>query len=147
MNYQIERIEKSDYQEVVDVWELSVRATHHFLKEEDIAYFKPLILNTYLDAVDLRCIKNADGKIIGFSGVAEDNLEMLFIHPDQRGKGIGKQLLAYAIKEQGVTKVDVNEDNQQALGFYERFGFKTYGRSALDGLGKPYPILHLKLEQ
>jgi putative acetyltransferase len=147
MNYEIESIDKSAYQEVVDVWELSVRATHHFLKEEDIAYFKPLILNSYLDAVELRCVKKADGKIIGFSGVADANLEMLFIHPDARGSGIGKLLLAYAIKEQGVTKVDVNEDNQQALGFYEKFGFKTYSRSALDGTGKPYPILHMRLEE
>ncbi|WP_020535852.1 GNAT family N-acetyltransferase [Lewinella cohaerens] len=145
MNYQVEEIKESEYQEVVDVWELSVRATHHFLKEEDIAYFKPLILNTYLDAVELRCVKNADGEIIGFSGVAETNLEMLFIHPDERGNGIGKLLLAYAIKEQGVTKVDVNEDNKQALGFYERFGFKIYSRSALDGTGKPYPIFHMQL--
>lgn len=145
MNYQVEEIKESEYQEVVDVWELSVRGTHHFLKEEDIAYFKPLILNTYLDAVELRCVKNKNGEIIGFSGVAETNLEMLFIHPDERGNGIGKQLLVYAINGQGVTKVDVNEDNEQALGFYERFGFKAYSRSALDGTGKPYPILHMQL--
>lgn len=146
MNYQVEEIKKSEYQEVVDVWELSVRATHHFLKEEDIAYFKPLILNTYLDAVELRCVKNKNGKIVGFSGVAETNLEMLFIHPDERGNGIGKLLLIYAINEQKVDKVDVNEDNKQALGFYEKFGFTTFSRSALDGTGKPYPILHMQLE-
>ena len=59
--------------------------THHFLKEDDIAYFKPLILNTYLDAVELKCIK-VNEKIVGFLGTAEQNLEMLFIHPEYRGK-------------------------------------------------------------
>ena len=88
MNYSIETILPTEYKEVVTVWEASVRATHDFLKEEDIAYFKPLILNQYLDAVTLRCIKNTDNKIIGFSGVAEQNLEMLFIHPAYRGKGV-----------------------------------------------------------
>lgn len=145
MSYKIDTVNQSEYQEIVRVWEASVRATHHFLKEEDIAYFKPLILNVYLDAVALRCIKDTNGKIIGFSGVAEQNLEMLFIDPALRGKGIGKALLAYTIKNQGVNKVDVNEDNLQAIGFYEKFGFAAYDRSALDGTGKPYPILHMRL--
>ena len=64
MEVKITSIDKTEYKEVVDVWEASVRATHHFLKEEDIAYFKPLILNTYLDAVDLKGITDEYGKIM-----------------------------------------------------------------------------------
>src|SRR5262245_60513936 len=81
-----------DYQEIVDVWEASVRATHHFLKEEDIQYFKPLILNEYLQAVNLYCTRNERGHIIGFLGTVNDKIEMLFIDPTSRGKGIGKLL-------------------------------------------------------
>ncbi|MBU2913723.1 acetyltransferase [Reichenbachiella agariperforans] len=147
IQYKIDNIRKEEYQEVVNVWEASVRATHDFLKEEDIEYFKPLILNTYLDAVDLRCVRNEKEEIIGFSGVADGNLEMLFIHPDVRGNGIGKILLEYSIEEHKVTKVDVNEGNKQAVGFYEKFGFKTYERSELDSSGKPYPTLHMKLDK
>ena len=146
MNYKIDRVKKEEYSTVVDVQEESVRATHDFLKEEDIVYFKPLILNTYLDAVELRCIKDENGSIIGFSGVAEQNLEMLFIHPKARGRGVGKTLLEYCINELNVIKVDVNEDNPQAIGFYEKFGFTTYNRSELDSSGKPYPILHMRLD-
>ena len=54
----IDFINKSEYKEVVNLWEASVRATHHFLKDDDIEYFKPLILNSYLDAVELRCVRN-----------------------------------------------------------------------------------------
>ena len=146
MQYRIDTIKKSEYQAVVDVWEASVRATHHFLKEEDIQYFKPLILNTYLDAVILRCCRLQNNKIIGFIGVAAQNLEMLFIDPQYRGKKIGKTLLEYAINQLDVTNVDVNEQNEQALGFYLHFGFEVVGRSSLDSSGKPYPILHLKLK-
>lgn len=130
---------------MIEVWESAVRATHHFLSEEDIAYFKPLILNTYLDAVVLRCVRNDEGQIVGFSGVAEENLEMLFIHADHRGKGIGRVLLDHAIKVQGVQNVDVNEDNKQAIGFYQKYGFVTYKRSEKDASGKPFPILHMRL--
>jgi putative acetyltransferase len=147
MTHKIDTINKIEYKEVVDVWEASVRATHHFLKEEDIAYFKPLILNTYLDAVELRCIRNNKKEIIGFLGVAEQNLEMLFIHPEYRGKKIGKALLDYAIDKLNVLQVDVNEQNEQATGFYKYCGFKTIGRSELDSSGKPYPILHMELKK
>ena len=147
MNYAIDSIRKNEYPAVVELWEASVRATHHFLKEEDILYFKPLILNHYLDAVQLSCIRDKTGVILGFQGVAEENLEMLFIHPDQRGKGIGKELLEHAVKKLGITKVDVNEQNDQALGFYQHYGFEVISRSELDSSGKPYPILHMKLKK
>ncbi|WP_108808803.1 GNAT family N-acetyltransferase [Aquimarina spinulae] len=147
MRQEIDTINKTEYQEVVNVWESSVRATHHFLKEEDIEYFKPLILNTYLDAVELRCIRNNGKKIVGFLGVAEQNLEMLFIDPEYRGKKIGKTLLDYSINNLNVTKVDVNEQNEQGVGFYKHCGFDVIGRSELDSSGKPYPILHMELKK
>lgn len=142
----LEPVFPSDYPEVTEVWEASVRATHQFLSEEDILYFKPLILNEYLKAVDLVCTKDATGRILGFMGVHGDSLEMLFIRPDARGKGIGAQFVHHAIHQLNVRKVDVNEQNPQALGFYEHMGFVVVSRSELDGLGKPYPILHMELK-
>ncbi|MCP3965507.1 MAG: GNAT family N-acetyltransferase [Lentisphaerae bacterium] len=139
-------VTKDEYAELAEVWETSVRATHHFLTEADIQFFKPLILNQYLAAVELRCVKNRSGKIRGFIGVSEGNIEMLFIAPESRGKGVGKTLANYAIKKLGVTKVDVNEQNPDAKGFYEHMGFKVTRRSPLDNTGKPYPILHMKLQ-
>ena len=146
MTNKIDKIDKEEYKNVVELWESSVRATHHFLKEEDIEYYKPLILNTYLDAVELRCIRN-NGKIVGFLGVADQNLEMLFIDPEYRGKKIGKTLLNYSISQLNVTKIDVNEQNEQAVGFYKHCGFETIKRSKLDSSGKPYPTLHMELKK
>ena len=141
----IEAVFPEDYPEVADVWEASVRATHHFLPESDIQYFKPLILNEYLKAVDLSCVKDEAGRILGFMGVHSNSLEMLFLHPQARGKGLGKLFVRHAIDQLKVRKVDVNEQNPEAVGFYKHLGFAVVSRSALDGLGKPYPILHLEL--
>lgn len=33
-----------DYPELLAVWENSVRATHDFITEDDIAFFKPIII-------------------------------------------------------------------------------------------------------
>jgi putative acetyltransferase len=118
---------------------------HDFLAEEDLQALKPFILKHYFDAVDLRCAKDAQGIIQGFCGVHDGLIEMLFVGADARGKGIGAMLAAYAIKTQGAIKVDVNEQNEQALGFYQHIGFKVIGRSPVDGQGKPYPLLHMVL--
>ncbi|GAB3176072.1 GNAT family N-acetyltransferase [Telluribacter humicola] len=142
---QVEQVGPDDYEEIVEVWEASVRATHDFLTEEDIQYFRPLIRNEYLQAVDLYCIRNEQGRIEGFLGTADYKVEMLFLRPETRGKGIGKALLLYAIHNLSITKVDVNEQNRQAVGFYEHMGFRVVGRSELDGTGKPYPILYMGL--
>lgn len=141
----IENVEKADHLKLLEIWEASVRATHDFLKEEDLQELKPLILEQYFDAVDLRCAKNSQGEILGFCGVHDGAIEMLFISPDARGKGVGALLAAHAIKEQGATKVDVNEQNEQAKGFYLHIGFSVIGRSPLDGQGKAYPLLHMAL--
>ena len=78
-------------------------------------------------------------------GVADGNLEMLFLHPAATGKGLGKLLTQHAIAEQNVTKVDVNEQNTRAADFYRHFGFTAVSRSEVDSTGKPYPILHMQL--
>lgn len=135
---------RSDYPELLQVWEASIRATHHFLNEEDIQVFKPLILNEYFDTVRLNCMR-VDGKIAGFLGTSDDRIEMLFIHPAYQGRNIGKALLLYAVQQLKKLLVDVNEQNENALSFYRHFGFKVTGRSEKDGLGKPYPILHMHL--
>ncbi len=141
----IENTEKRDHEILIEIWEASVRATHDFLQEEDIVTLKPLILEQYFDAIDLKCAKTKDGEILGFCGVHDGNIEMLFISPKARGTGVGAQLTDYAIKHQGATKVDVNEQNKQAVGFYEHVGFNVVGRSPLDGQGKAYPLLHMEL--
>lgn len=141
----IEQPGKHEHRRLVDVWEASVRATHDFLDEQDLIALKPLILEQYLDAVELKCARSEDGTIIGFSGVHNGNLEMLFVAPQARGTGVGSRLISDAIDQQGVTKVDVNEQNEQALAFYQHIGFQVTGRSPLDGQGKPYPILHMSL--
>lgn len=143
----IVNVEKSEHLKLIDIWEASVRATHDFLSEEYLQEIKPLILEQYFDAVDLRCAKASDGEILGFCGVHDGNIEMLFISPDARGKGIGSLLASHAIQAQGAIKVDVNEQNDQALGFYQHIGFSVTGRSPLDGQGKPYPLLHMELQK
>jgi putative acetyltransferase len=142
---QVDTATRNDYSALIEIWESSVRATHEFLGEDDIQSLKPLILDHYFDAVDLRVAKDESSEIVGFIGVAERNIEMLFISPLHRNKGTGSLLLKNATENQSARKVDVNEQNPDAIGFYEHLGFRVTGRSPLDGQGNPFPLLHLKL--
>lgn len=141
----VENVFPENYAEMLNVWEDSVRATHSFITEEDIEFFKPIIMEQAFPAVTLKCIKSNNGLILGFIGTHEDKVEMLFILNAERGKGIGKVLLNFAIKNLAVTEVDVNEQNPLAVDFYKHMGFSITSRSPLDDMGKPFPILHMSL--
>lgn len=141
----IARPSEQDYDELIQLWEKSVRTTHHFLTEESIQFYKPLVRNHYLPAVELRIIRNSHGRIAAFMGLSDELIEMLFVHPDEQGKGYGKRLVEYAIQQKQIDKVDVNEDNDKALRFYQHLGFDIIERDETDSMGKPYPILHLQL--
>ena len=138
-------IHTDDFPRVVDVWEASVRATHHFVSEADIQLFRPLVGEELKHIPHLACIRDETDQVAGFVAVAQDKVEMLFLHPTARGQGGGRRLLTYAIQSFGATTLDVNEQNEQAVGFYLHLGCVVIGRSELDGMGKPYPLLHLQL--
>ena len=137
-------VNPDDYSRVVEVWEASVRATHDFVDPADIEIFRAMVRDALPDVPHLIGVRDDDGQVAGFIGVADDEVAMLFLHPDARGQGAGRRLLSYAITQLGATRLDVNEQNPQAVDFYLHMGFEVVGRSELDGTGKPYPLLHLK---
>ena len=132
-------------EKLIDVWKRSVRETHLFLSNEEIEEIKNFVPMA-VKSVPHLIIENAvNGVPIAFMGIDNGKLEMLFIDPRERGKGLGRKLLEHGITKYGVKEVVVNEQNPQAKGFYEHMGFKVYERSEIDEQGNPYPILFMKL--
>ena len=127
--------------ELVRVWEGSVRATHHFLTEDEIMRIKEYVPMA-IDGTEHLLAAEQDGRICAFMGISGDELEMLFVSHDKRGKGLGKVLLQKGIDEYGVRTLTVNEQNPQAKGFYEHMGFHVNKRTGLDEQGNPYPLLY-----
>jgi len=140
---EIKAAQIEDYNRLMEIWENAVLATHDFLKDDDFNLLKELIPAEFFPAVRLFSIWN-ENQILAFVGVSDDNLEMLFVDAESRGKHIGKTAVEFVINTLNIYKVDVNEQNDQAVGFYKKMGYTQIGRSELDGMGKPYPLLHFE---
>ena len=87
------------------------------------------------------------GEPVAFMGIDSNRLEMLFLSPEVRGKGLGKQLLQYGIESYNIQELTVNDQNPQAVGFYEHMGFQTYKRTEYDEEGNTYPLLYMRLSR
>lgn len=130
---------------LVELWEASVRATHHFLSDDEVRQIKTYVPQALNGAAHLLIAENEAGEPIAFLGTENHRLEMLFLSPAVRGKGIGKELLQYGIENYEIRELTVNEQNPQAVGFYDHMGFQTYKRTDCDEEGNPYPLLYMKM--
>lgn len=137
MAFRIEDIELGDdtslLAELVACWRASVEATHAFLTSDDIERIAGYVPDAIASVAHLAACCDENGQVVGFIGVDGAMIEMLFIHPSLRGCGLGSLLLDHDVSEHGATLVDVNEQNGQAVGFYEHYGFEVFDRSETDG--------------
>ncbi len=133
--------------QLLELWEESVKSTHIFLSNEEIKKIKMYVPQALKKVSHLVIIEDKNKSPIAFMGIEGKKLEMLFIKNSEREKGLGKKLLNYGIKNYKVSNLTVNEQNPNAKEFYEYMGFKTYKRSEFDEQGNPYPILYMKLER
>ena len=145
--YEVQNRDEPLMQALLEVWEKSVRATHHFLSDAEILRIKEYVPQALAGVTHLFVAQNEAGAPVGFMGIENSRLEMLFLLPTERGKGIGRRLVQYGIQNYGLREVTVNEQNPQAVGFYQHMGFETYKRTDHDEEGGPYPLLYMKLAQ
>lgn len=136
---------KEEFREqLIAVWEKSVRATHHFVTQEEVARLKELVKQIDFNSYSVYCLVS-ENKVLGFLGVEDHVIESLFLDPDYIGQKLGAKLMNFAINELKADKVNVNEQNSDAIQFYSKFGFVTYERTEKDEYGNDYPILKMKL--
>lgn len=128
---------------VVEIWAAAVDATHDFLSPEDRAAIGREV-EAFLPSAALTLAIDDRDRAIGFMLIDGGHMEALFIDPAHRGAGVGAIMIDYALAVHPLLTTDVNEQNAQAVGFYEHMGFERTGWSATDGQGRPYPLIHLR---
>jgi len=74
-------------------------------------------------------VAKEDGKVVGYIGIErildEVHIINMAVHPDYRGKGIGKRLMQHVLNDEEVFFLEVRVSNETAQKVYERFGFKV----------------------
>jgi putative acetyltransferase len=133
----------ADGPRVLEIWRSAIDATHDFLSAQDRQDIEREVADL-LPAAPLWLALDGDGRPCGFMLVHEGHMETLFVDAAVHGKGIGRALVAHALLLDPALTTDVNEQNHQAAGFYERLGFRRTGRSERDGQRWPYPLIHLR---
>src|SRR5437899_2385480 len=97
MDMHVRRAPSDDRERLLDLWERSARATHHFLCEGDIVALRPLVAEELAsDALDWWVVESGGDRPIGFLAYTRDTIEGLFIDPDCYGLGAGTLLIAHA---------------------------------------------------
>ncbi len=132
-------------EQLLHVWENSVKATHLFLSVHEIEIIKKYVTQALEDISHLIVVENENKLPVAFMGIEGQRLEMLFVLSEERGKGLGKKLIQYGIEKYSINELTVNEQNPLAKGFYEHMGFHVYKRTEHDEQGNPYPLLYMKL--
>ena len=130
--------------QLIEVWEESVKSTHFFLSEAEIQKIKAMVPQALNGVSHLIVAASEDVNFVAFMGIEKQKLEMLFIYPEEQGKGLGRKLLQYAMEKYAVNELTVNEENGLAKDFYEHMGFSVYKRTDHDEKGNPYPLLYMK---
>ena len=65
-----------------------------------------------------------EDKIVGYGALLGSEITAMFVHPDKRGKGIGKRLLEFLLsKIEGSASLFVAKSNTPAKLLYEKYGF------------------------
>ena len=134
----------ADIEDLFAIWEAAVLATHDFLTPDDFREIAKIVGQQYLPATGFWVAVDEGGRPVGFMGMTASHIDALFVDPQHHGQGTGRALVEHVAALHGALSVDVNEQNDGAVAFYEKLGFTPTGRSPTDEAGRPYPILHLR---
>ncbi|BBW78811.1 acetyltransferase [Klebsiella michiganensis] len=138
----IRRSRHDEEKKLIAIWRRSVDATHDFLSKEYRAELEDLV-SAFLPEAPLWVAVTEKDEPVAFMLLTGEHMDALFVDPTVRGCGVGKLLIEHALTLAPKLTTNVNEQNEQAVGFYKKMGFKVTGRSETDDLGKPYPLLNL----
>jgi ribosomal protein S18 acetylase RimI-like enzyme len=70
-----------------------------------------------------------DDTVVGFAAVRRDGyLLFLAVHPEYRGEGFGRRLVAGVVEDHGTVTCHARATNEEALSFYEHLAFEVTRR-------------------
>lgn len=122
----IRQYKDSDVDAVVSVWRGASERAHFFLSTEFLDSEAENVRNVYPKFAEI-WVKEMDGHVVGFIALIGCEVGAIFLNPKYHGRGIGREMMDFAVRKKGAVTLDVFKDNVMGRKFYDRYGFKTVG--------------------
>ena len=131
----IRRAEPMDISRIAEIFVFNYRLNFYPFFRNDPFYFGELnVLDTaqeFAEELDGFYVYD-DGVVKGFCRVVGDELQKLHVDPQFQSRGIGAELLRYAVEELGASWLWALEQNVRGQAFYRRHGFELTGERIIE---------------
>lgn len=120
----IRQFREDDTDAVVTAWRLASERAHPFLSKAFLDREAEALRTVYLGVAET-WVCEADGRVVGFIALIENEVAGLFLDPRHHRRGLGKAMLDKAVSVKGALKVEVFKQNTSGRQFYAAYGFRA----------------------
>lgn len=135
----------TDLEKLSIIWFDASLLVHAFIGETRLHEQRTLIETQYLPNSETWVACQSD-EPVGFISLMDNVIGGLFVAPSNHGRGVGRALVAHALKLKGELLLEVYTDNHQAYSFYQALGFSELSKRATDDEGLPFENVQMRLK-
>lgn len=136
----IREFETEDKEQALDAWEKAAREAYTFFDESFFKKERKTLSDANFDVTE-KWAYEADGKVVGFVAMIENEVGGIFVDPAYQGRGIGRALMDKVRETREFLELSVFEKNKIGRRFYDRYGFKHVG----DVMNEEFGEMELRL--
>lgn len=130
----IRKFKNCDIEQIIKIWLNGNIETHHFVAKQYWKAHVPMVRKQLLQAEVY--VYETDGVIQGFVGMQENYIAGIFVKKQWRCMGIGKQLLNYIKQIYTILSLNVYQQNERAIKFYQQEGFSIISEDVEENTGQ-----------
>ena len=120
----IRQLQNKDIDKIMEIWLESTIDAHKFISKEYWNENYNIVKDVYIP-ISKTFVYEDNDDIRGFiSIINNDFIGALFVEKNYQGQGIGKSLIDYAKNLYDNLSLAVYKENEKALEFYKKMGFK-----------------------
>lgn len=131
---------EADIDQILAIWLSASIKAHDFIEPD---FWKSKVgdmREVYIPASET-FVYEAEGQVVGFYSLYENNLAAIFVEPGSRGRGLGSILLEDAKSRRENLELTVYKANTPSIKFYEKHGFILLGERIDEHTGHPELIM------
>ena len=150
MSIIIREAKLDDLARIAEIEVFNYRLNFYHIFQDDTFYFQEMqvlnVINENKKRLGQLWVFDEDGVVKGFMWVDSQQIKKLFVEPVLQSRGIGSQLLKYAVDKLGATYLWALEKNSRAIAFYKRHGFQTTEEKMLEEGTTEYLVKLIKTD-